>query len=85
MYVYMLIDIRTLCMNLMNVVISILCFVSDCAFFYKLNANCIFYLTVTGDLTSVSLPVATVDSSSDEQVTPARRYYKTPVATKLPL
>jgi hypothetical protein len=54
MYVYMLLDARTLCMNLMNVVISRLCFVLDCVFFYKLNADCVFYPAVTGELTSVS-------------------------------
>jgi hypothetical protein len=43
------------CMNLMNVVINRLCFVSDCVFFYKLNTDCVFYPVVTGDLTSVSL------------------------------
>jgi hypothetical protein len=54
MYVYMLLDARTLCMNLMNVVISRLCFVLDCVFFYKLNADCVFYPAVMGELTSVS-------------------------------
>jgi hypothetical protein len=49
----MLLDERTLCMNLMNVVISRLCFVLDCVFFYKLNAYCVFYPSVTGELTSV--------------------------------
>jgi hypothetical protein len=53
MYVYMLLDARTLCMNLMNVVISRLYFVLDCVLFYKLNADCIFYLALTGELTSV--------------------------------
>jgi hypothetical protein len=42
-------------MNLMNVVISKLCFVLDCVFFYKLNADCVFYPTVMGELTSASL------------------------------
>jgi hypothetical protein len=41
-------------MNLMNVVISRLCFVSDCIFFYKLNADYVLYPAVTGELTSVS-------------------------------
>jgi hypothetical protein len=39
----------------MNVVISRLYFVLDCIFFYKLNADCVFYLAVTGELTSASL------------------------------
>jgi hypothetical protein len=51
MYVYMLLDAQTLCMNLMIVVISRLCFVLDCVFFYKLNADCVFYPVVTGELT----------------------------------
>jgi hypothetical protein len=51
MYVNMLLDVYTLCMNLMNVVINTLCFVSDCVFFYKLNADCVFYPAVTGELT----------------------------------
>jgi hypothetical protein len=55
MYVYMLLDARTLCMNLMNVVISRLCFVLDCVFFYKLNADCVFYPAVMGELTSVNM------------------------------
>jgi hypothetical protein len=42
-------------MNLMNVVISRLCFVSDCFFFYKLNADCVFNPAVTGELMSASL------------------------------
>jgi hypothetical protein len=54
MHVYMLLDVRTLCMNLMNVVISRLCFASDCVFFYKLNTDCVFYPVVTGELMSVS-------------------------------
>jgi hypothetical protein len=54
MYVYMLLDARTLCMNLIIVVISRLCFILDCVFFYKLNADCVFYPVVTGELTSVS-------------------------------
>jgi hypothetical protein len=29
-------------------------FGSDCVFFYKLNADCVFYPTVTSELTSVS-------------------------------
>jgi hypothetical protein len=55
MYVYMLLGVRTLCMNLMNVVISRLYFVSDCVFYYKLNADCVFYPAVTGELTSVNM------------------------------
>jgi hypothetical protein len=27
-----------------------LCFIPDCVFFYKLNADCIFYPAVTGGL-----------------------------------
>jgi hypothetical protein len=54
MHVYMLLDERTLCMNLMNIVISRLCFVAHCVFFYKLNACCIFYPPVTGELTLVN-------------------------------
>jgi hypothetical protein len=61
MYVYML-----LCMNLMNVNISILCFVSDCVFFYKLNVYCVFYPAVTGELMSAN------PSSSDRKMTSAR-------------
>jgi hypothetical protein len=29
-----------------------LCFISDCVFFYKLNAKCVFYPAVMGELTS---------------------------------
>jgi hypothetical protein len=54
MYVYMLLNVRTLYMNLMNVVISRLCFVSDCVFFYKLITDYVFYPVVTGELTSAS-------------------------------
>jgi hypothetical protein len=50
----MLLDVHTLCMNLMNVVINRLFFVSDCVFFYKLNTYCVFYPAVMGELTSVS-------------------------------
>jgi hypothetical protein len=41
-------------MNLMNAVISRLCFVSDCVFFYKLNADYVFYPAVMGELMLVS-------------------------------
>jgi hypothetical protein len=54
MYVYVLLDERTLYMNLINVIISRLRFVSDCIFFYKLNTDYVFYPSVTGELTSVS-------------------------------
>jgi hypothetical protein len=40
------------CMNLMYVVRYQLSFVSDCIFFYKLNADCVFYTAVMGELTS---------------------------------
>jgi hypothetical protein len=30
-------------------------FVSDCVFYYKLNADCVFYPAVTGELTSVNM------------------------------
>jgi hypothetical protein len=39
---------------LMNVIISRLCFVSDCVFFYKLNEDCVLYPALTGGLTSAS-------------------------------
>jgi hypothetical protein len=71
MYVYILLDAWTLCMNLMNVVINRLCFVSDCVFFYKLNADCVVYATVTG-WADVSKPIATVDLNNDVQMTSAR-------------
>jgi hypothetical protein len=67
-YVYMLLDTWTLCINLMNVVISRLYFVLDCVFFYKLNADYVFYPTVTG-WADVGKPVTTVDMSSDGQMT----------------
>jgi hypothetical protein len=41
-------------MNLMNVVINRLCFVSDCVFFYKLNVDYVFYPAVMGELMSAS-------------------------------
>jgi hypothetical protein len=41
-------------MNLMNVVISRLCFISDCVFFYKLNVDCVFYPAVMREVTSAS-------------------------------
>jgi hypothetical protein len=41
-------------MNLMNVVIKRLYFISDCVFFYKLNSDYVFYPAVTGELMSVS-------------------------------
>jgi hypothetical protein len=43
------------CMNLMYVLRCRLCFVSDCVFFYKLNADCVFYLAVMGELTAARL------------------------------
>jgi hypothetical protein len=39
-------------MNFMYVVRCILCFISDCVFFYKLNAKCVFYPAVMGELMS---------------------------------
>jgi hypothetical protein len=54
------------CMNLMlNLIYVIrcrLCFISDCVFFCKLNVDCVFYPTVTGEQTSTrpSLIGATV-------------------------
>jgi hypothetical protein len=39
-------------MNLMNVVISRLCFVLDCVFFYKENADFVLYPAVMGELMS---------------------------------
>jgi hypothetical protein len=40
------------CMNLMFVARCRLCFVSDCVFFYKLNADCVFYPAITGEVMS---------------------------------
>jgi hypothetical protein len=44
-----------LMLNLMYVIRCRLCFVLDCVFFYKLNADCVFYSAVTGELTSARL------------------------------
>jgi hypothetical protein len=70
-YVYMLLETWTLCINLMNVVISRLYFVLDCVFFCKLNADYVFYPAVTG-WADVDKPVTTVDLSSDGQMMSAR-------------
>jgi hypothetical protein len=51
----MLLDARTLCMDLMNVVSVDCVFVSDGVLFYKLNADSVFYPVVMGELTSASL------------------------------
>jgi hypothetical protein len=77
MYVYMLLDERTFCMNLMNVVISRLCFISDRVLFYKLNAGYVFYPSVTGEWTSVNPSLLCTRVATGKWRQHARRYYKT--------
>jgi hypothetical protein len=51
------------CKNLMYVIRCILCFILDCAFFYKLNIDCVVYPVVMTD--DINTLVATRSHSSD--------------------
>jgi hypothetical protein len=49
----------------MNLTLNLMCFVSNCVFFYKLNAYCVFYPVVMGELTSARLSLLSYHCSDD--------------------
>jgi hypothetical protein len=57
---------------LMNLLLFYVAFVLYCVLFYKLNADCVVYLVIMGELTSARA-VATVDSE-DPVYTPWTYY-----------